>query len=145
MSLLFASIAFSYYRQMLDPSSIVNTSRARGGAQPQHYNPPYAAGPGPYGFTSAGAGYGAGYAAGAGGYAPPPGPPPAQSQVFVPQYDAAKLPEYEQGGYLAHGAGDAKGDEDDLGLKGGRDPFADFDEDARSLRREEDLDAVRRV
>lgn len=145
MSLLFASITFSYYRQMLDPSSVVNSSRARGGAQPQHYNPPYAAGPYSFAYGGGGAGapYGAG--AGAGGYAPPPGPPPAQSQAFVPQYDAAKLPEYEQGGYLGHGAGDAKGDDD---LKGGVDPFSDFDARSREGSRAgspEDLHAVRRV
>ncbi|EJD01846.1 uncharacterized protein FOMMEDRAFT_20621 [Fomitiporia mediterranea MF3/22] len=113
LSLLFASIAFSYYRQMLDPSSIVNVSR---NAAPQHYNPPYAAGA--YGYNNGPYG---GF--GASGYGPPPGPPPAQSQAYVPQYDPAKLPDYEQGGYTGT-TGDRKGDDD---LKGGADPFSDFE------------------
>ena len=120
---------------MLDPSSSANTSRA---PPPQHYDPPYASGP--YAFGYGNGPYG-GF--GAGGYAPPPGPPPAQSQQYVPQYDAAKLPEYEQGGYSG-AVGDKKGDDD---LKGGEDPFSDFGGRRASGSRErtDDLDAVRRV
>ncbi|KAI5121937.1 hypothetical protein M0805_000266 [Coniferiporia weirii] len=110
MSVLFSSIAFAYYRQLLDPTSVVNTARAPVAQHaPDHYTPPYAGGA----FA---------YAGGAGGYAPPPGPPPAQSQVYVPQYDAAKLPEYERGGYL-----DTSDDKKMEDLKGGVDPFADFE------------------
>ncbi|THH04075.1 hypothetical protein EW145_g5792 [Phellinidium pouzarii] len=110
-SLLFASITFSYYRQMLDPTSVVNATRAPVGQMPEHYNPPYANGA-----------FGYDVGVGAGGYAPPPGPPPAQSVAYVPQYDSAKLPEYERGGYL-DASDDKKGDD----LKGGTDPFADYE------------------
>lgn len=116
---------------MLDPSSVVNTTRA---PPPQHYDPPYAAGPYAYG-------YGGGF--GSGGYAPPPGPPPAQSQAYVPQYDATKLPDYEQGGYTGT-IGDRKADDD---LKGGADPFSDFESRraSGSREREDDIGAIRRV
>ncbi|KLO09989.1 hypothetical protein SCHPADRAFT_800499, partial [Schizopora paradoxa] len=76
-SLFFASINYSYYRQMLDPSSPVNASRAPSaqaraaggfGAQPSHYTPPYA-------FGGADSTANLGYAAPQ--YAPPAGPPPA--------------------------------------------------------------------
>ncbi|KAH8112803.1 hypothetical protein DFH11DRAFT_1604030 [Phellopilus nigrolimitatus] len=138
LSLLFASIAFAYYRQMLDPTSVVNATRAPVGQAPKHYNPPYVGG----GFGFGGAPYGQGM--GAGGYAPPPGPPPAQSQAYVPQYDPAKLPEYESGGYL-EARDDKKGDD----LKGGADPFADFEtrrsSSEGSREREQDLHAVRIV
>ena len=93
LSLLFASVAFSYYRQMLDPTSPANASRApsaqaRAAMYPDHYNPPYA---GEYGV------YGRGGAGAVGQYAPPPGPPPAaQSTAYVPEYDPAKLPEYDK-------------------------------------------------
>lgn len=117
---------------MLDPNSLKTVSR---GAQPQHYDPPYAAGPynygnGPYGGFGAGA------------YAPPPGPPPAsQSQAYVPEYDPAKLPEYEQGEY-ASTLTDKKGDDD---LKGDADPFSDHENGKGNGERSEDPYAIRRV
>lgn len=123
-SLLFASVAFSYYRQMLDPTSPANASRApsaqaRAGLYPEHYNPPYA-GDG---------GFGAGAV---GQYAPPPGPPPAASSTaYVPEYDPVKLPEYEsKGGYTAGAHGDDKDG----------DPFADFTREGHA-----EGDAARRV
>ncbi|OCB87290.1 hypothetical protein A7U60_g5619 [Sanghuangporus baumii] len=132
LSFLFASIAFSYYRQMLDPNSLKTVSR--GVPAPQHYNPPYAAGQYSYGNNPYGR-------FGAGGYAPPPGPPPAaQSQAYVPEYDAAKLPEYDRGGYTG-AAGDQKGDD----LKGGADPFSDHEAGRGSGERSEDPYAIRRV
>jgi len=46
LAALFCSIAFAYYRQLIDPTSPANSSRApstqfRGSNYPQHYNPPY--------------------------------------------------------------------------------------------------------
>jgi len=115
-SLLFASVAFSYYRQMLDPTSPANASRApsaqaRAAMYPEHYSPPYA---GDGGFGA----YGRGGAGAVGQYAPPPGPPPAASSTaYVPEYDPVKLPEYDsKDGYAAGAHGDDKDG----------DPFADF-------------------
>lgn len=118
MALLFASVAFSYYRQMLDPASVVNSSRT---IPPQNYQPPYV---GSYAYGNAP--YGSGNLAGsnvnfggASGYAPPAGPPPGFEATA---YDSTKLPDYERGGYLG-----ADGDKKDDDLKGGEDPFADFE------------------
>jgi len=113
-SLFFAAVSFAYYRQLLDPTSPANAARAPsaqargglGGGFPQHYNPPYAAGAGPYG-------------GGDGTFAPPPGPPPgAESSAYVPEYDPAKLPGY---GYsqAVHVGKDGK--------DAAEDPFADFE------------------
>lgn len=105
---LFSSIAFAYYRQLLDPTSAANQARApsaqarAAGVYPTHYNPPYASG--------------------GRGYAPPPGPPPpaAASSVYVPEYDPAKLPDYgEDDATVVDGLGGFD--------KKGADPFADFD------------------
>ena len=103
---------------MLDPTSVANTSRT---VPPHNSQPSYAGG---YGFGNAP--YGSGNPAesnanfgGAGGYAPPAGPPPG----FGPtHYDASKLPDYERGGYSGF-----DGDRKDDDLKGGEDPFADFE------------------
>jgi len=107
ISILFVMIAFAYYKQVVDPTSPVNSSRVpsnmfRSEGYPQQYNPPYAGGS----F-----------------YPPPPGPPPTQGYYdpsFAPPYDGNKPPEY------GNREGDAKysGDIKD-GVK--EDPFADFD------------------
>jgi len=77
LGLLFTSLAFAYYRQSLDPTSPINSSRlpadqARQDAYPAHYNPPYD---------------GTAYMP---VYLPPPGPPPSD----------AKPPEYKRGSYV---------------------------------------------
>ena len=123
LSLLFAAIAFSYYRQMLDPTSPVNAARApsaqarAAGLYPEHYNPPYVPESDYYGNAR-------GPGTGTGRYAPPPGPPPgaakADDEAYVPEYDPAKLPEYDVRGAYTAGASDKKSD--------AVDPFADFDE-----------------
>ncbi|TFK52847.1 hypothetical protein OE88DRAFT_1306202 [Heliocybe sulcata] len=107
LAALFCSIAFAYYRQLMDPTSAANTSRApsnqfRGGNYPQHYNPPYNASVPDLPYNQP---YGQ--------YAPPPGPPPN-----APPYDHNAPPGY--------GVGDSKvelGPEKDVK----DDPFGDFD------------------
>jgi hypothetical protein len=112
---LFASLAFGYYRQVLDPSSPVNFSRTPQAASfgaPSHYNPAYNAS-----VPNLGYGYNMPYAGGPppgsyqGGFAPPAGPPPQQRD------DVTKPPGYAGGDGTA-GAGYGK-DED---------PFADFED-----------------
>jgi len=105
LAAFFTSIAFAYYRQVLDPTSPANVSRrapveATGDTYPPHYNPPYLA-----------------YDAAPGPYAPPPGEPPAPYDPVgkPPGYD-----EYDAG----YGAG-LKGDDKDDGK--GDDPFEDFE------------------
>jgi len=86
LAILFVSIVFAYYRQVIDPTSPVNASRMplsqfRAEGYPEQYNPPYTNGP----F-----------------YPPPPGPPPNHGdydQGFVPPYDENKLPDYGYQGY----------------------------------------------
>jgi len=120
LALLFLSIAFAYYRQVLDPSSPANASRIAnqgrmGGAFPSHYNPPYNAS-----VPNLGYGYNAPYANGPSGYAPPPGPPPAQRDApFAPPYDSDSKPP----GYIGGDKYGADSKEDD--------PFADFDGPSR--------------
>lgn len=113
---LFSIMAFAYYRQMQDPTSVANAFRApsnqmRGG-YPQHYNPPYGGpsvpdlpyGAGPVPKTT---------------YAPPPGAPPQFGGGSAPGYDVGdmgKLPGYERGGYDGKDQDDSK-----------EDPFADFE------------------
>ncbi|KAH7910724.1 hypothetical protein BJ138DRAFT_1087034 [Hygrophoropsis aurantiaca] len=104
LGLLFTWIAFAYYRQMLDPSSPANASRApsnqvRMDGYPEHYNPPYG--------SAADLPYDSPYA---NAYAPPPGPPPTDSKP--PGYA------YAGGEYTNFG-----GDKDDKK----DDPFSDFD------------------
>jgi len=52
LAVLFSAIAFSYVRQLLDPTSVANAVRApafpRNGDYPSHYNPPYNANYGQY-------------------------------------------------------------------------------------------------
>lgn len=92
---------------------------------PAHYNPAYA-----YGDSAYAANYPAyGRAGPSGAYAPPAGPPPGQHE-YVPGYDAAKLPDYEVGGYQGM-KGEYKGGEDDardIALERGNDPFADTED-----------------
>lgn len=110
---MFNALAFAYYRQALDPSSVANAMRApsnqvRASAFPAHYNPPYNAS-----VPNLGYGYNMPYAGGpfqsAPAYAPPPGPPP--------HMDDGKLPGYVGG----DGKGAFAAEKDD-------NPFADFDD-----------------
>ncbi|TRM67183.1 hypothetical protein BD626DRAFT_484985 [Schizophyllum amplum] len=123
---LFSMIAFGYYRQLLDPASAANASRApsnefRGGVA-QHYAPPYNANVPAFG------GYGQQpYMAPYNAYAPPAGPPPGfkgdggyksdggyngeHDDPFKPPYDS-ELPKY---------SGEGRSSADD------KDPFADYD------------------
>ncbi|KAJ7481448.1 hypothetical protein FB451DRAFT_128872 [Mycena latifolia] len=114
----FSVLAWGYYRQVLDPTSVVNSLRApsnqtRLDMYPSHYNPPYNASVPNlgYGYNApyAGAPYGgAPYPAGQ-TYAPPPGAPPTR--------DATKPPGYVGGdGAVGYGQDDKEN------------PFADFDE-----------------
>jgi len=120
IAILFALIPFSYYRQLLDPSSAANAFRAPSsqvrGDYP-HYNPPYNASvPNlPYAYNARPQ------------YAPPPGPPPGHDESFIPPYDANKPPGY---------SGDDNGYGDDS--KDGKNPFADYD-DGPGLREERDV------
>jgi len=88
---LFTSVAFSYYRQVLDPSSVANARpTVRVDGYPSHYNPPYG--------SNAGYGYNIPYPGGQyQPYAPPQGPPP-------PLDDDGKPPGYT-GGDAARGYG----------------------------------------
>ena len=92
VGLFFATVAYSFYRQILDPTSPENVDRrpnAVNGPPPAHYAPPYAGG---YGGGHGGGYNNNGYGFGQGPYAPPQGPPP------MPPYDGAKLPGYEGNG-----------------------------------------------
>jgi len=100
---LFTAFAFSYHRQLMDPTSPANASRGpssqtRVGAYPAHYNPAYVTGAPTYPqppyapYNSGGYGYGA-----------------EREEGFVPPYDG-KPP-----GYIGDGMPDA----------GKKDPFAD--------------------
>jgi len=116
LGILFTILTFAYYRQLLDPTSAANASRApssqvRIGAFPSHYNPPYNASVPNLSYS-----YSAGPYSGQPQYAPPPGPPPTHDEAFVPPYDG-KPPGYT--------GGTVKGfDADD---KDDKNPFADFD------------------
>jgi len=104
---LFSVIAFSYYRQMLDPSSVANSSRvpAERFGVPSHYNPPY--------YNSASVpNLGYDYRSHEQQFAPPPGPPPQREEGYdkPPEYLGGNMPLSE--------------DKDD--------PFADFDRPVRS-------------
>lgn len=120
-AVFFAAIAFSYYRQVLDPSSPANASRApqaRAGNFPSHYNPPYDA-------NAYGAPYGGQPYFGQPRYAPPPGPPPRGDDPFVPPYEG-KPPGYLGGDTKGYGSDDDSKD----------DPFAD---EGGSRREERDV------
>lgn len=102
----FCAIAFSYYKQLLDPnfgrSQVRAPSQQFENTYPQHYNPPYLA-----------------YNAPSTQFAPPPGPPPAPAGGFAPGYDGSmKPPGYEGPGMPGYG-------------ENKDDPFADFDGPAK--------------
>lgn len=111
---IWTSIAFSYYRQVLDPTSPANVSRV---PAPQnwasHYSPPYS---GPYG----GQPYYGQAPHGQQPYGPPQGPPPQQQYAPPP---GPPPPGYVGGDGVAGGAYGQKLEEKD-------NPFADFDEPA---------------
>ncbi|KAG5640608.1 hypothetical protein DXG03_007948, partial [Asterophora parasitica] len=104
LAALFTILAFAYQRQLQDPTSVANASRApsaQWGGAPAHYNPPYAQYPPNTGYPANNAHLNnTGY-----GY--------SEADTFVPPYEG-KSPGYENAG----GAGaDRKGDAED--------PFAD--------------------
>jgi len=103
VAVFFLYIIFGYYRQMQDPSSTAYAFRSQNqyplGVYPQQQ-----------------------YV----GFPPPQGPPPGPyghgiDQPFVPPYDSAKLPAYDESGQTY---GDAK-DGDGLLKSGEDDPFGD--------------------
>jgi len=107
VAVLFVSIAFAYYRQLVDPTSPVNASRAPSNQVMMH---PY------QGYNNGDRFY------------PPPEPPVHQDyydQQFAPPYDGNKLPGYasERGSKLE---GDFDVKQDDKA-----DPFSDFDGPSR--------------
>lgn len=124
--ILFCGIAYTYYRQLLDPLSTrapvgPSSSSAAPGpydtdavAFPEHYNPPYLAYNSPY--------------------APPAGPPPgfAAAVDVDKDSDAFKPPVYDPvdgpTGYL-----DAKHSDDGHSVREPDDPFADFDGPVRKV------------
>ncbi|OAX37905.1 hypothetical protein K503DRAFT_742079 [Rhizopogon vinicolor AM-OR11-026] len=117
LALLFTSVAFAYYRQIIDPSSPANALRApsnqvRMDMFPPNYNPPYDPGYQP-------------------SYAPPTGPPPTDS----------KPPEYSYAG------GDYLGREFDKDDKKEDDPFSDYEGPSipRPLHFAEERDVTSRV
>lgn len=121
MACLFTSMAFAYYRQLLDPTSAANASRApsnqaRMGAYPSHYTPPYNASvpnlPYGYGNHNSGPYTGQPYQP---QYGAPAGPPPGHDDPFAPPYEG-KPP-----GYSGDGKGYGQDDKD------GKNPFSDFD------------------
>lgn len=101
-------LAWGYYRQVLDPTSVVNFARApptQFNAYPMHAQQPYNASVPNLGYNAP---YGAAPYGPPQSYAPPPGAPPASRDIDKPAYGG------EQVGY---------GREDDK-----ENPFADFDE-----------------
>ncbi|KAK0447115.1 hypothetical protein EV421DRAFT_1901237 [Armillaria borealis] len=130
---MFNALAFAYYRQALDPTSVVNALRApsnqvRAGAFPSHYNPPYNAS-----VPNLGYGYNMPYAGGpfpqqpyqsAPAYAPPPGPPPHMEDSKPP-------------GYVG---GDGKGA---FAAEKEDNPFADFDDGPSRREPERDVTSAR--
>ncbi|KAF7986085.1 hypothetical protein HWV62_41493 [Athelia sp. TMB] len=111
---VFSLIAFTYYRQCLDPTSAANAFRApsnqmraqAGGAYPGHYNPPY--GTTPYGTALPNLSYDA-------PFQPPSGPPPQFAPMMQSEEDLGKPPMYTGEGYSG------------LDKGGKEDPFADFE------------------
>ncbi|KAF6745936.1 hypothetical protein DFP72DRAFT_779223, partial [Ephemerocybe angulata] len=93
LAAMFASIAFGFYRQVLDPSSVANAWRAPATARndtfPSHYAPPYVGG---QQYPNTAPPY-AGYSSNNYWVPPPGGPPPVN--------DASKPPGYEGWGYGA--------------------------------------------
>jgi len=113
-ALFFASIAYSFYRQLLDPtffraqSRMAPSDQVRLEAYGTRYDMPPQQG------------YGGGYNPYP-SFAPPPGPPPNQSQSqFAPAYEATKLPGYGEG--VGKNVGE---DKEDPFKDGNEDPFTD--------------------
>ncbi|KAF7316244.1 DBR1 domain-containing protein [Mycena indigotica] len=83
----FSALGWAYYRQVLDPTSVVNSLRAPSnqfngqfnGAYPSHYNPPYNP-------SVPNLGYAAPYANPNPVYAPPAGPPPPRDGPKPAEY-----------------------------------------------------------
>ncbi|KAG6815537.1 hypothetical protein H0H93_009565, partial [Arthromyces matolae] len=124
LAFLFTAVAFAYYRQLLDPTSVINSSRAPsnqarfGFGYPSHYNPPY---------NNNGPSSSMPYTQ----YAPPAGPPPGAGHGYEHDHDEAFVPPYDGNGkppgYVGGGGG---GDQKGYDLEGDtKDPFADFDRD----------------
>jgi len=108
LAVLFVSIVFAYYRQLIDPTSPVNVSFPdRPGFAPQSYNPPYEP---QY-------------------YPPPPGAPSVPyDQRFAPPYEANKLPGYDGDVKYEGDAGyKRRQNSDDRNSTYKEDPFGDFD------------------
>lgn len=114
LAVMFTGVAFAYHRQLLDPTSAANASRApsnqvRMGAFPSHYNRPYNTAVAPtLPYTT--------YPQ----YPAPAGPPPGHEDdddSFVPPYEG-KPPGYPGGG----------GGKWDYEAKDVKDPFADGDD-----------------
>jgi hypothetical protein len=119
LGVLFSAIAFAYYHQSRDPSSVINafrspSSQVRGGAYPQHYNPPYNS-------SVPNLAYGVGPSA----YAPPPGPPPPFTGAGYSAEDLGKPPGYDGGDYGSKFGPGKDFKEDSKDSKD--DPFADFE------------------
>ncbi|KAJ7704475.1 hypothetical protein B0H17DRAFT_1039757 [Mycena rosella] len=110
LSCSFSFLAWGYYRQLLDPTSVLNRGAPshRMELYPSHYNPPYNASVPNLGYNAPNLGYGAPTQA----YAPPPGAPPAPRVA-----SETKPPGYAGGdGAVGYGQDDKEN------------PFADFDE-----------------
>ncbi len=107
LGLLFQSIAFSYYHQLLDPTSTRTRVVQVAPFAPQHYNRPY-----DNGAPDSSHSQPSDYATGP--YPPPPGAPPYD-------LDAAKPPGYSSDD-ISKGLGYGGGKEDWK-----NDPFADFE------------------
>jgi len=90
--LLFTSVAFAYYRQAIDPTSPVNSSRTPSNQVRMNDFPGYNA---PYDAPV---------------YAPPPGPPPFDTD--------SKPPQYQYGDYTYGRDKDKDGKEDPFGDHG---------------------------
>jgi len=105
LTLLFSSIAFAYYNQLLDPSSAStrmprNRNRQQDNFPLETFTPSL-----PYNSNQEGTSR----------YNPPPGPPPSESP-FAPPYEASKLPKYgySEDGHAKDDGKKATDDEKDL-------------------------------
>jgi hypothetical protein len=100
LTLFFASTAYSFYRQLLDPTSFRAPRAPSDQVRLEHmHGQPYGGGYTPYpGFNAAPR------------YAPPPGaPPPGFGGYAAPPYEGGKLPGYASD--LGHGGKDLDGDD----------------------------------
>jgi len=81
LALFYASVAYGYYHQLLDPTSVISRLPRATNNYPMNNFRAYDNAPGQSNL----------------GYAPPPGAPPSVKDGFVPPYDPAKLPAYGYG------------------------------------------------